>query len=135
MAKCQKEMLEQASKLQDTALKVVVKAKKKAIKELTIDDAAALEAALAAVLASNHKIVAKGDQLVGKVDRKCAAVQALPSAVFPGVCAAPTLLEIEDCVIAAARCQACVMISAFDALGLDCDPLDDQLDNGSCPLP
>jgi hypothetical protein len=40
---------------------------------------------------------------------------------------------VEDCVIAAARCVACSKINAFDALALDCDQLDDQSANGSCP--
>jgi hypothetical protein len=36
-------------------------------------------------------------------------------------------------VIAAARCQACLKINAFDGLSLYCDRLDDAIVNGSCP--
>jgi hypothetical protein len=36
-------------------------------------------------------------------------------------------------VIAAARCEACLKINAFDNLDLDCDQADDQTTNRSCP--
>ena len=47
--------------------------------------------------------------------------------IFPGACgvAIPSLADVEDCVIAAARCQACLKIEAFDDLDLPCDRLDD----------
>jgi hypothetical protein len=40
---------------------------------------------------------------------------------------------VEGCVIAAARCQACLAINAMDELTLDCDQVDDQTPNLSCP--
>jgi hypothetical protein len=43
------------------------------------------------------------------------------------------LSEVEACVIAAARCEACLKINAFDDLNLDCGRADDQTANGSCP--
>ena len=56
--------------------------------------------------------------------------------IFPGECSEgdPNLGEVEACVIAAARCEACSKINAFDDLDLDCDQADDQTVNGSCPL-
>jgi hypothetical protein len=45
----------------------------------------------------------------------------------------PSLREVEACVIAASRCEACVKINTFDALSLDCDLADDLNTNGSCP--
>ena len=68
------------------------------------------------------------------VDRKCAALQARPGTIFPGACGEgnPNLNEVEACVIAAARCEACLKINAFDNLNLDCDQADDQITNGSC---
>jgi hypothetical protein len=132
-ARCQKEMLARAGQLEDAVLKEINKAKKKAIKHPTVDDAAALEAALTAAIASNDKIRKKEVQLAQKVDSKCAALVAPPSTIFPGVCADDSLGTVEDCVIAAARCVACSKINAFDALALDCDQLDDQSANGSCP--
>ncbi len=56
-----------------------------------------------------------------------------PDTVFPGACADADLGEVEDCVIAAARCEACLKINAFDDLKLDCDDLDDGSANMSCP--
>ena len=40
---------------------------------------------------------------------------------------------VEACAIAAARCEACLKINAFDDLNLDCDQADDQFANESCP--
>jgi hypothetical protein len=43
------------------------------------------------------------------------------------------LRQVEVCVIAAARCEACLKINAFDDLDLDCDKADDQnATNDSC---
>jgi hypothetical protein len=131
-ASCQKEMLERAGQLEDTVLKQINKAKKKAIKQPAVDDAAALEAALTAVLSSNGKIQKQEDQLVQEIDSQCSALQAPPSTVFPGACADDALANVENCVIAAARCLACSEINAFDALALDCDQADDRNTNGSC---
>ncbi len=47
---------------------------------------------------------------------------------------ASNLGDVEICVIAAARCEACSKINAFDDLNLDCDQADDRLANGSCPF-
>lgn len=132
-ARCQKELLNRADRLEDTVLKELNKAKKKAIKEPAVNSAAALETALAAVLTSNDGIAKKEEQLVKKVENKCASLQALPSTIFPGACADDALAEVEDCAIAAARCVACLKMNAFDDLDLDCDRADDQNLNGSCP--
>jgi hypothetical protein len=134
-AKCQLEMLKRADNLENTVLKEVIKAKKKALKDETVDSAAAIESELQAVLSSNDRITRTEDRLVKGVDRKCAVLQAAPDTIFPGGCGEgnPNLNEVEACVIAAARCQACLKINAFDDLNLDCDQADDQDVNGSCP--
>ena len=69
------------------------------------------------------------------VDRKCADLQAPPGTFFLGACGmgSPNLNQVETCVIAVARCEACLKINAFDNLNLDCDQADDQDVNGSCP--
>jgi hypothetical protein len=133
-AKCQLEMLKRADKLETAILKEVNRAKKKALKDETVDSAAALEAWLEEVLSSNDRINRTQDRLGKWVDRKCAVLQVPPATVFPGVCGAgdPELREVEVCVIEAARCQACLKINAFDDLNLDCDQADDQIANGSC---
>jgi hypothetical protein len=135
-AKCQLEMLNRADNLETTVLKEIVKAKKKALKGDTVDSSGALEDAMRVVLSSNSKIIKAEEKLVTNVDKKCDSLLAPPGVIFPGVCGSgnPSLSEIEDCVIAAARCEACLKINAFDALNLDCDQADDQDGgNGSCP--
>jgi hypothetical protein len=133
-AKCQLEMLKRANKLENTVLKEVNKAKKRALKDEAVGSDAALEAKLQAVLSSNGKINRAQRMLAKRVDRKCAALQAHPDEIFPGKCSEgdPSLGEVEACVIAAARCEACAKINAFDDLDLDCDQADDQTVNGSC---
>ena len=134
-AKCQLEMLKRADKLVNIVLKEVIKAEKKALKDETVNSDAALEAKLQAVLSSNNKISRAQDGLVKGVDRKCAALQVDPEMLFPGDCGEgdPDLRRVEACVIAAARCEACLKINTFDDLNLDCDQADDQTANGSCP--
>jgi hypothetical protein len=134
-AKCQLEMLKRADRIENTVLKEVNKAKKKALKDESVDSAAALEVRLQAVFSSNRRINSARDRLVKRVDRRCAGLQA-PDAIFPGYdCAKPNpnLSEVEACAIAASRCEACVKINTFDALSLNCDLADDLNTNGSCP--
>jgi hypothetical protein len=135
MARCQLEMLKRADKLENTVLKEINKAKKKALKEETVDSETALEAKLQAVLSSNRKINRIQIRFAKSIDRICAVVQAPPGTIFPGSCGEgdPNLRDVEACVIAAARCEACLKINAFDKLNLDCDQADDQTTNRSCP--
>jgi len=134
-ARCQTVMLKQAGRLEDAVLNELNKAKKKSIKGPVVDSAEALEVALAAVLSSNEKITRQQDQLYKKVDESCETLQALPSTVFPGACADADLGLVENCVIDAARCVACLKMNAFDDLALDCDQWDNQAQDGSCLVP
>jgi hypothetical protein len=133
-AKCQLEMLKRADKLENIVLKEVNKAKRRALRDETVDSAATLEAKLRVVFSSNNRITRTEDGLVRGVDRKCADLQLPPDTIFPGACGAgnPNLNEVEICVIEAARCEACLKINAFDDLILDCDQADDQDANDSC---
>jgi hypothetical protein len=126
-ARCQLEMLKRAGMLENTVLKEVNRAKKKALRDETVDSGAALEAKLQAVFTSNDRITRTEGRLVRGVDRKCAALQAPPDTIFPGACGAgdPNLQQVEVCVIEAARREACVKINVFDDLNLDCDQVDD----------
>jgi hypothetical protein len=119
-AKCQLEMLKRADKLVNTVLKEIIKAEKKALKEETVNSSEALEARLQAVLSSNKRIDRTQATLVKRVNRKCDGLPD-PDTIFPGACADPDLDQVEICVIAAARREACVQINAFDGLDLDCD--------------
>jgi len=133
-ANCQSAMLDKADALESAVLQEINQAKRKALKDEAVGSAGALEAKLGVVLSSNARINRLQERLTRAVDRKCAALQALPGTVFPGTCGQgnPELGEVEACVIAAARCQACRKINAFDDLDLDCDQADDQVANGSC---
>jgi hypothetical protein len=135
-AKCQLEMLRRADRIENTVLKEVNKAKKKALKDESVNSAAALEVRLQAVFSSNRRINSAQDRLVKGVNRKCADLLAPPDTIFPGYdCGVvnPNLREVQACVLAASRCEACVKINTFDALSLDCDLVDDLNTNGSCP--
>ncbi len=116
-------MLKRADKLENSVLKELIKAKKKALKDETVVSDAALEAKLWAVFSSNDRIDRTQDRLGRSIDRQCAVLQVPPGTVFPGKCGTgnPTLRQVEVCVIAAARREACLKINAFDALNLDCD--------------
>jgi hypothetical protein len=134
-ARCQREMLKRANKLENTVLKEIVKVKKKALRDEAVDSASALEAKLWDVFSDNKKINKAQKRLVKGVNGQCTDLQDSPDTIFPGYdCGNPTpnLGDVELCVIAAARCEACLKINAFDALNLDCDQADDQDANGSC---
>ena len=134
-AKCQHEMLKRADRLETAVLKELNRAKRKALKDDSVDSAAALEAQLEAVFSVNNRSKRTEDRLVRSVDRMCAVLQVPPATVFPGECGTgnPSLRHVEVCVIEAARCEACLKINAFDNLNLDCDEADDRVTNGSCP--
>ncbi len=133
-AKCQTEMLKRVNKVEKTVLKEINKAKRAALKAETVNSAAALEEKLQAVFSSNDRIDKIEGTLVRMVDRKCGGLAA-PNTIFRGSCGEGTssLLEVEECAIAAARCGACLKINAFDDLNLDCDLADDHDYNWSCP--
>ena len=131
-AKCQLGMLKRARKLENAVLKEINKAKKEAIKKPWVGSSPILETTLAAVFIANDKIAKAKEKFAKGVEKKCASLQD-PATTFPGACADPDLGVIEGCVIAAARCQACLKIEAFDDLNLDCDNLDDGAANLSCP--
>jgi hypothetical protein len=122
-ARCQLEMLKRAGKLEYTVVKQVYRAKKRALKDETVNSDTALQAKLRAVFSANGKIDKARDKLVKRVDKRCAALPAPPGTIFPGACGVgdPNLSEVEACVIAAARREACLKINAFDELNLDCD--------------
>jgi len=134
-ASCQLEMLRRAGKLETTVVKAILKEKRMVIKEDSVDSGVALETRLQAVFFSDVKMIEKAeDRLVKQVNKKCATLPVSPETLFPGSCGQgnPTLSAVEDCVIAAARCEACLKINAFDALNMNCELADDHMDNGSC---
>ena len=134
-AKCQLEVLKRAGKLENTVLKELIKAKKRALKDETVGSDSELAERLAAVFSANARIERARGALLSGVDRKCAALQVPPGEIFAGNCGEgdPDLRGVEFCAIVTAHCAACAMPNAFDDLNLDCDQLDDQVANWSCP--
>jgi hypothetical protein len=134
-AKCQLEVLRRAGKLENTILKEFVKAQKRALEDEIVGSGSALAARLAAVFSSNARVERTRDALISGADRKCSALQVPPAEIFAGHCGEgnPDLRGVELCAIVEAHCAACAMINTFDDLNLDCDQLDDQIVNGSCP--
>ena len=134
-AKCQTDMLKQGDKLEDVVLKELVKAKEDAIKLDTVNSSATLGAAIALQLSSSPKIAKQEDNFLKKVSKSCSSLQVAASMAFPGICADDDPAVLTDCVIAAARCVACVKMNEFDGLTMDCDLGDNNAADGSCPLP
>jgi hypothetical protein len=131
-AACQGEMLKRAHKLEKTVVKELDKVKKQALKDPTVDGAGALQTKLEEVFVANAKVVKAEAGLEQGLEKKCEARQN-PATTFPGICTAASLGAVADCAIAAARCQACTKINAFDGLSLSCDLADDGTANASCP--
>jgi hypothetical protein len=137
-ARCQLEMLVRANTLENTVVEEINNAKREALRYKAVDGDSTLETksrAVQSTLLWNEKINRAESMLVKEVDTKCSVSQAPPDTIFPGGCAegGASLNEVEDCVIAAARCQACLTINAVDDLKANCDQADDQTANGSCP--
>ena len=51
------------------------------------------------------KILKAEVKFADKVDKKCLGLPTAPTLLFPGICADASLANVEDCVIAAARCE------------------------------
>jgi hypothetical protein len=135
-ARCQFEMLRRADRLETTVIKEINRAKKRALRDDAVNSAAALELKLQDVFSGNDGIKRARERLETRVNIRCADLQDPPDTIFPGYDCAnpnPNLGDVADCVIAAARCEACLKINAFDALHLNCDQADDHALNGSCP--
>jgi hypothetical protein len=136
-ARCQLEMLMRANKLENTVVEEINNAKREALKYKGADGGSTLDTksrAVRSTLLWNEKINRAQSMLVKEVDTKCSVSQAPPHGIFPGGCAegGASLSEVEVCVIAAARCQACLTFNAVDDLQANCDQADDQTANGSC---
>jgi len=133
-AKCQLEVLKRTNKLESTVLNELVKEKKRALKDETVDNGSALAERLAQVYGPNARIErARGALLYGAA-RRCAGVEIPLADIFAGHCGDgdPNISAVAFCAIVAAHCAACETLNTFDDLNLDCDQLDDGIANGSC---
>lgn len=124
-ARCQLEMLKRANKLAATLTKELNGAVKTSLlgcKKVAVVGCSAEELAsrLDALLANPPKASKRADKLVSTTDKRCVDLPD-PAARFGGFCAAPTLAEIQRCVIAATICEVCEAFEIADNLALDCD--------------
>jgi hypothetical protein len=134
-AKCQETMLKETDKVEDTVLKEMRKAKESAIKLASVTSAGDLGDAILAQISSSKAITKAEQKLDDQVSKKCQFLQANWDVIFPGLCGDPDLESTEDCAIASARCVACVKMNLFDGLAMPCDMVDNNVADGSCPLP
>jgi hypothetical protein len=133
-ASCQYEVLKRASKLVSAIVEQVNEARKHALEYGIAADESALEAILATVFDPLNPRLARAERRLEKrLEKRCRSVPVGSAAIFPGRCADPDWDVAADCVIAAARCQACLAADAFHDPSLHCDAADDQLANASCP--
>jgi cysteine-rich repeat protein len=138
---CQQAMVKSVTKCQDTMLKEFNKCKKLGLKGkakdapagagIPFDDASDL------ALCMGHDPKGKIDKAcVTKLDdqiaKKCAEPPLEPGdldTLFPGCASEP----LQGCLDQKIRCSACLALNQADALSQDCDLLDDNTSNGSCP--
>jgi len=131
-AGCQSKTQKAYEKVVGAALAEFVGCKKRGLKDASITSSATLADCADAITIDERGRVARAElKLARIVVRKCPLPGAGLDAVFPGECAgAPS---VAGCVSARARCRACLMLSAIDAVSADCDTIDDGLGGASCP--
>ena len=129
-AHCQQAIATAVRNCQVALLKAFDGCKKDGLASGAIVDVAGLESCIGA---DPKGLVAKtcDDKLLGAIEKKC-EVPGVDLTLALGGCQAASSDAAHDCVGQRARCNACLLLRSSDELGLDCDDVDDQLDNGSC---
>jgi hypothetical protein len=126
-AKCQQGLEKATNALALTQLKAFSTCKKKALK--TAVDILSIEACLDTV--GSAKKVAKSAAKIADAHTKfCEGIS--EANVAPGACSAAMGDAFDDCLVAAARCRACRMLSAIDGIAPDCDVYDNATVDASC---
>lgn len=126
--KCQLQVLTQAQKCEQAALKEFRACAKRGRKDGTLVDLAGLVACVGAD--PKGKVEKACDaRLRRTIEKKCPAD---PSGLFLSLAAGPV-----DALVTTTRtavdCQVCRVLDGADALGLDCELYDDGAANASCP--
>lgn len=133
-AKCQQAVLKAADKHAFTVIKEFAKCVKSGLK-IKPDVPPAIQsrdAIASCILADPKGTIAKSTLKfgVGRA-KKCEAIDL--SAVFAGDCGPETGAAFDQCVVTRANCTACRYAKVAYRLGVDCDALDDDTNNSSCP--
>ena len=127
-ARCQTTALRRAENLVRAELSGYLRCARQAL------PTAADAAALAACVGGDTPAVSTARNLLARaVTERCGT---LPTAtLLPGRCAGETGAALATCLAARATCRSCRLIDSAGALGVDCDAVDDGLDNDSCRIP
>jgi hypothetical protein len=133
-AKCQGVVVKSVNGCQKSMLKEFNKCKKTGLKNAMIRKGADLEGCLGA---DPKGAVAKAcDPVSGKLatrvlPKSCVSRGVNLSSAFPG-CGTDDPEDLAICVDQAVECRVCVALNLADDLALDCDLLDDGVENSSC---
>ncbi len=128
-SKCQQKVARSAKKCLETRLKEFNKCKK-----LTLETANGPDDLEACMFLDLSGKIAKfcGRSLSAQVQKRCVLKGVDLTLAFPGIGVSGGS-ELESALDQEAGCAACRLVNAADALGRDCDMVDDGLMNESCP--
>jgi hypothetical protein len=126
---CQGKVLKSALKVYATYLKNFNACKKSGLRsdDAPIVGVAGLQACFG--LDPKETILKANTKLAGTIAKSCEGV-ATPFS--QGDCSGLVGDPLSQCVARVARCHSCRIVSASDNLGIDCDLVDDAVDNDTC---
>jgi hypothetical protein len=126
--RCQRTVLRRAEDLMRARLNGYLRCARQAL------PSAADAAALAVCVERDSAAVTRTRSLLARaVAEHCGDLPA--AALLPGRCGAQTGDALATCVAERAACRSCRLLDSTAALGVDCDLVDDGLDNQSCRIP
>jgi hypothetical protein len=136
-AKCQAEIAKRTNAVVDTLFSRTVKQKKAMIggKATTPPPRSSEELAdgiLDYLDGDAASAIDKKQDAIGKAATKTCRDVANLDTVFPG-CDETDPNALATCATTSARCRFCRALNAYDALAIDCDLFDDEVDDASCP--
>ncbi|MEO8603166.1 MAG: carboxypeptidase-like regulatory domain-containing protein [bacterium] len=127
-ARCQRTVLHRAEDLMRARLNGYLRCARQALP--TAADAAALAVCVERSTAAATRARAV---LARAVTERCAGLPA--ATLFPGRCGTQSGAALAACVAERAACRSCRLLDSTAALGIDCDFVDDDVDNDSCRIP
>ena len=134
--KCQAALTKQMFKCQSAKLKSFNACKKDQLKGKSGPAVTSAQELQDACLGTGIEGIDDGK---GKIAKDCAAKltstigKCTDTGIFPG-CGDVSAVDLAKCVDEIVECEVCLALNEIDGLRRDCDPFDDGLDNGSCPV-